>query len=159
VLVEGRALRTDSGGAGKYRGGLGIDMRVRNLVEGKWNFELVKRSQCPPWGLWGGKPGEFGAYLLKEPGENEFRLMGGAHHPVPLKSEVIVRTGGGGGWGNPLERDPVAVRADTREEFISARSAREDYGVVLRDDLSIDEAATERLRTALRSQRGNAKGT
>src|SRR5262249_1592740 len=63
VLVEARALRTDSGGAGKYRGGLGIDMRVRNLVDGKWNFELVKRTQCPPWGLWGGNAGEFGTYL------------------------------------------------------------------------------------------------
>jgi N-methylhydantoinase B len=157
VLVEGRTLRTDSGGAGKHRGGLGIDMRVRNLVEGKWNFELVRRGNCPPWGLWGGKPGEYGAYLLKEPSEGEFRVMGGAHHPVPLKSEVIVRTGGGGGWGDPLERDPAAVRMDVQEEFISARAAREDYGVVLRDDLSIDQAATAGLRNALRSARGNAQ--
>src|SRR6195256_2745270 len=74
VLVEGRTLRTDSGGAGKYRGGLGIDMRVRNLVEGKGNFGMGRRNQCPPWGLWGGKPGEFGAYLLKEPGADEFRV-------------------------------------------------------------------------------------
>ncbi len=157
VMVEGRTLRTDSGGAGKYRGGLGIDMRVRNLVEGKWNFELVKRSHCPPWGLWGGKPGEYGVYLLREPGENDFRTMGGAHHPVPVKSEVIVRTGGGGGWGDPLERDPAAVRADVQEEFISERSAREDYGVVRRDDLTIDQTATEQARNALRSRRGSAQ--
>jgi N-methylhydantoinase B len=156
VMVEGRTLRTDSGGAGKFRGGLGIDMRVRNLVEGKWNFELVKRSQCPPWGLWGGKPGEFGMYLLREPGEADYRMMGGAHHPVPVKSEVIVRTGGGGGWGDPLERDPTAVRADVVEELVSRRSARADYGVVLRDDLSIDEAATEAARHAIRSARGSA---
>ena len=77
VLVEGRALRTDSGGAGKHRGGLGIDMRVRNLVEGKWNFEQTRRSKCPPWGLWGGKPGEYGDYLLRLPGETEFRIHGG----------------------------------------------------------------------------------
>jgi N-methylhydantoinase B len=156
VMVEGRTLRTDSGGAGKHRGGLGIDMRVRNLVEGKWNFELVKRSQCPPWGLWGGKPGEVGMYLLREPGQNDFRMMGGAHHPVPVKSEVIVRTGGGGGWGDPLERDPTAVRADVEEEFISRRSAKEDYGVVLRDDMTIDQAATETARRAIRAARGNA---
>src|SRR6476646_3523070 len=93
VLVESRALRTDSGGAGKYRGGLGIDMRVRNLVEGKGNFELVRRSQCPPWGLWGGKPGDYGVYLLRTPDEHEFRPMAGAHHPVEVNSEVIVRTG------------------------------------------------------------------
>jgi N-methylhydantoinase B len=157
VLVEGRGLRTDSGGAGKYRGGLGIDMRVRNLVEGKWNFELVRRSQCPPWGLWGGKPGEYGLYLLRAPGEDEFRMMGGAHHPVPVNAEVIVRTGGGGGWGDPLERDPAAVRADVEEELVSRASARENYGVALRDDLSIDQAATEQTRSAIRSRRGSAK--
>ena len=156
VLVEGRALRTDSGGAGKYRGGLGIDMRVRNLVEGKWNFELVRRNQCPPWGLWGGEPGEYGMYLVREPGEREFRVAGGAHHAVPVRTEVIVRTGGGG-WGDRLERDPIAVRADVQEEFISARSAREHYGVVLTDRLAVDHAATERARNAIRSARGNAK--
>jgi N-methylhydantoinase B len=126
---------------------------VRNLVEGKWNFELVRRNHCPPWGLWGGKPGEFGMYLSREPGESEFRTMGGAHHPVPVKTEVIVRTGGGGGWGDPLERDPARVCADVREEFISLKSARDDYGVVLRDDLSLDQIATEQLRNALRSKR------
>jgi N-methylhydantoinase B len=157
VLVEGRALRTDSGGAGKYRGGLGIDMRVRNLVEGKWNFELVRRNQCPPWGLWGGEPGEYGMYLVREPGEREFRVAGGAHYAVPMRTEVIVRTGGGGGWGDPLERNPAAVRADVQEEFISARSAREHYGMVLRDDLTVDHAATEAARNAIRSARGPAK--
>jgi N-methylhydantoinase B len=157
VLVEGRALRTDSGGAGKYRGGLGIDMRVRNLIEGKWNFELVKRNQCPPWGLWGGEPGEYGTYLLREPGEGEFRAARGVHRPVPVGSEVIVRTGGGGGWGDPFERDVNAVRADVQEEFVSRQAARERYGVVLRDDLTIDHAATQRAREALRSTRGNAK--
>jgi N-methylhydantoinase B len=157
VLVEGRALRTDSGGAGKYRGGLGIDMRVRNLVEGKWNFELVRRNQCPPWGLWGGEPGEYGMYLVREPGEREFGVAGGAHHAVPVRTEVIVRTGGGGGWGDPLARDPIAVRADVQEEFISARSARECYGVVLGDDLTVDHAATEAARNAIRSARGHAK--
>jgi N-methylhydantoinase B len=157
VLVEGRALRTDSGGAGKYRGGLGIDMRVRNLVEGKWNFELVRRNQCPPWGLWGGEPGEYGMYLVREPGEREFRVAGGAHHAVPVRTEVIVRTGGGGGWGDPLERNPMTVRADVQEGFISAQSARERYGVVLGDDLTVDHAATEAARNAIRSARGNAK--
>src|SRR6202795_3534314 len=58
VLVESRGLRQDSCGAGQFRGGLGIDVRVRNLVEGRWNFEQAKRLNCPPWGLWGGTAGE-----------------------------------------------------------------------------------------------------
>jgi N-methylhydantoinase B len=152
VLVEGRALRTGSGGAGKFRGGLGIDMRVRNLVEGKWNFEHTRRQKCPPWGLWDGKPGDYGDYLLRLPGENAFRSMAGSHVPVPVESEVIVRTGGGGGFGDPLERDPQAVRNDVREEFISVASAREDYGVVLRDDLTLDEAGTTQQRDAIRKR-------
>jgi N-methylhydantoinase B len=83
--------------------------------------------------------------------------MGGAHHPVPVNAEVIVRTGGGGGWGDPIERDPATVRADVEEEFVSRAVAREHYGVVLRDDLSIDHAATERTRNAIRSQQGSEK--
>jgi N-methylhydantoinase B len=151
VLVESRGLRPDSGGAGKHRGGLGIDMRIRNLVEGRWNFEHTRREQCPPWGLWGGKPGGYGDYLVRLPGENDFRSMAASHYPVPLKTEVIVRTGGGGGWGDPLERSPALVRNDVIEEFISREAADKDYGVVLRDDLTLDETATERRRNALRS--------
>jgi N-methylhydantoinase B len=59
-----------------------------------------------------------------------------------------VRTGGGGGWGDPLERDPESVRWDVLEEFVSESAAREQYGVVLREDLSVDAAATRALRQA-----------
>src|SRR5262249_61032707 len=122
--VGSGALRTASGGAGKYRGGLGIDMRVRNLVEGKWNFELVKRNQCPPWGLWGGEAGEYGMYLLREPEEHEFRAARGVHRPVPVGSEVIVRTGGGGGGGAPPRGGPGAVRRGVRGACVATRAGR-----------------------------------
>ena len=153
VLVESRGLRTDSGGAGKHRGGLGIDMQVRNLVEGRWNFEHTRREKCPPWGLWGGEPGGYGDFLLRLPGENDFRSMAASHYPVPVESEVIVRTGGGGGWGDPLDRDAALVCSDVIEELVSRRVAEEHYGVVLRDDLTLDEAETVRRRNALRSKR------
>jgi N-methylhydantoinase B len=151
VVVERRALRTDSGGAGKHRGGLGLDTSVRNLVEGRWNFDHPRREHCPPWGLWGGKPGTHGDFLLRLPGENDFRSMEAPHYPVPVQAEVIVRTGGGGGWGDPLDRDPALVRADVIEELVSGSVAEEVYGVVLRDDLTLDDAETERRRNALRS--------
>jgi len=153
VLVEDRALRQDSCGAGKFRGGLGIDMRVRNLVEGRWNFEQARRLNCPPWGLWGGSAGQPGGYLLRLPGENDFKPMAGAHIPVPLQAEAIVRTGGGGGWGDPLERDPALVRSDVIEELVSGEAALDQYGVVLRDDLTLDETATQKEREWLRSGR------
>ena len=148
VVVEKRALRTDSAGPGKHRGGLGIDTQVRNLVEGRWNFEQTRRTVCPPWGLWGGGDGDPSAYLLRLPGENDFKMMVGAHIPVPLHASAIVRTGGGGGWGDPMERDPELVRADVSEELVSREAARDKYGVVLCDDLTIDEEATNKLRGA-----------
>lgn len=153
VLVESRALRQDSCGAGRYRGGLGLDMKVRNLVEGKWNFERTRRSKCPPWGIAGGTAGEPGGNLLKLPGEKAFKWITGANIPVPLNSQAIVRTGGGGGWGDPLERDAALVAADAAEGLISRRAARELYGVVLQGSMSLDEGATQRLRDQLRSRR------
>jgi len=153
VVVERRELREDSCGAGKFRGGLGIDMRVRNLVEGKWNFEQPQRGKCPPWGLWGGTPGEPGGYLLRPPGERDFRAMAGSHIPVPIGAEAIVRTGGGGGWGDPLDRDPERVSEDVAEGLVSVAAARQLYGVVLRRDGAIDQRATNELRERLRSAR------
>jgi N-methylhydantoinase B len=153
VVVEGRELRVDSCGAGKFRGGLGIDMRVRNLVEGKWNFEQPQRGKCPPWGLWDGTPGAPGGYLLRLPGERDFRAMAGSHIPVPVGAEAIVRTGGGGGWGDPLERDPERVSEDVAEGLVSAAAARKLYGVVFRRDGAIDQRATNELRERLRSAR------
>jgi N-methylhydantoinase B len=150
VLVKARALRRDSAGPGKYRGGLGIDFELRNFVDGKWNFERANRRGCPAWGLWGGKPGESGGYYLRAAGSGEYRMMHGSHKPVATGSEVIVRTGGGGGWGDPLERDPERVRWDVIEELVSRASAHDDYGVVLRDDLSVDEGATRALRDSLK---------
>jgi N-methylhydantoinase B len=152
VLVESRALRRDSCGAGKYRGGLGIDMQVRNLVEGHWNFEQTRRVKCPPWGLWGGTPGESGGYLLRLPHEGEFRQLAGARLPVPVGASAVVRTGGGGGWGDPCERDPQLVVNDVREELISRESARDLYGVVMRDDFTLDAAATAALRVEMRAK-------
>ena len=80
-------------------------------------------------------------------------MMAGANIPVPLDAQAIVRTGGGGGWGDPLERDAALVAADVAEGLISRRAAHELYGVVLRGSMSLDESATQRLRDRLRSKR------
>jgi N-methylhydantoinase B len=152
VIVEERVLRQDSGGAGKFRGGLGLDSRVSNLVEGRWNLMQTGRRNCPPWGLWGGKPGDVSDYLLRLPEQSEWQSVDVALHPVPENSGVIIRTAGGGGWGNPLERDPEKVRMDVLEGFVSLEAARNQYGVVLRTGSNpyfyeVDEEATRKLRT------------
>jgi N-methylhydantoinase B len=72
-------------------------------------------------------------------------------HLTPPKSEVIVMTGGGGGWGNPVERDPDMVRNDVLDGYVSKEAAERDYGVVLTGkDLHVDTAATEKLRADMR---------
>jgi len=146
-------LRQDSGGAGKFRGGLGIDLRVRNLVEGRWNLGGKSRESSPPWGLHKGKAGDSACYLLKSPGENDFAQKNAYRHPVVADSEVIVRTGGGGGWGDPLDRDPASVRWDVIEGLVSRERALADYGVMLdAKTLAVDAAATTQERARRRVQ-------
>ena len=93
---------------------------------------------------------------MRSPDESEYRMMHGSHKPVTADSDVIVRTGGGGGWGDPLERDTEAVRSDVREELVSKEAARDDYGVVLKEDLSVDQAATRELRQSLKYESRHA---
>src|SRR5262249_52461317 len=154
VLVQKRALRKDSGGAGKTRGGLGIEVQVKNFAEGRWNFERASRKQCPAWGLWGGGPGEPAGYKLREAGKNDFTTLEGGARRVPVDSEAILMTGGGGGWGDPYDRDPERVSWDVREDYISLDAARERYGVVLNKDLSVDRTATDILREKQRAANG-----
>jgi N-methylhydantoinase B len=146
VMVEQRGLRPDSGGAGKYRGGLGIEMRIRNFVEGRWNLARPRRQKDPPWGLWKGRAGAVAQFLLKRPNETEFKAVDSVGLLVPKDTVVIAHTGGGGGWGSPLDRQPEAVRWDVVEGLVSKESAENDYGVVLNAGLSIDQIATTALR-------------
>ena len=153
VMVCGRQLRRDSSGAGKFRGGLGIDMHVRNFVEGRWNLAKSGRTECAPWGLWGGASGGTAAYLMREKGGKDWIEPDMNRHPVEPDTEVIVRTGGGGGWGDPLDREAAKVQWDVVEDLVSVDAARASYGVVLKKDLSLDEGATKTLRDKMRASR------
>jgi N-methylhydantoinase B len=158
VIVEERVLRQDSGGPGKFRGGLGLDATVRNMVEGRWNLMQTGRRQCPPWGLWEGRPGAVSDFLLRLPEQPDWQSVDVALHPVPSNSGVIIRTAGGGGWGSPLERDPEKVRMDVLEGFVSLEAARNEYGVVLEPGSNpycyeVDAKATKQLRGEKRKRR------
>ena len=157
VIIEERVLRRDSGGAGKFRGGLGLDTKVRSLVEGRWNLMQTKRRQCPPWGLNGGKDGATSDYLLKLPGQDEWESVDVGLHPVPKDSRVIIRTAGGGGWGDPLEREPEKILEDVIEGFIAAEAAKKEYGVILKPALGanpyvLDPEATRETRSLMKKE-------
>jgi N-methylhydantoinase B len=131
ILIRCRQLRTDSGGPGCYRGGLGIETEVEVLVEGQWSLTDMGRQQFPPWGIEGGKPGATSATFMKLPGEAGFKTVNVVRHMVPARTVAIVATAGGGGWGNPFDRDPELVRQDVIAGYVSIESAARDYGVLI----------------------------
>lgn len=154
MLVLSRELRKDSGGPGKYRGGLGLETRARSLVEGRWTLADTGRKAYPPWGLWGGKPGAPSEHLLRLPGEDGFKPVDVLRHWVPSGAEASINTAGGGGWGDPLDRDPEKVREDVLEEYVSLHAAQEEYGVVLNPEtFAIDHEGTARLRSEMRKRK------
>ncbi len=158
ILVNRRELRRDSGGAGRYRGGMGLTTEVTNLVEGSWNLvNFPPREKCPPWGLWRGRPGALGTNSLRLPGSNE-ELHRVGRVTVPAGATQTINTPGGGGWGDPLDRPASDVAADVRDGYVSPEAARDQYGVVLRLDertgaVSVDAAATDARRAELHAHR------
>ena len=148
IMVMERALRQDSGGAGQFRGGLGISTHAKSLSDGRWNSNSGGggRNTCPPWGLWGGKSGKIAQTLLKLPTDGEFKRPG-PPGITPAGTEILYQTAGGGGWGDPMQRDPERVLRDVREGYISIDAARTDYGVELTGDgKAVDLAATRARR-------------
>jgi N-methylhydantoinase B len=154
VLVLERSLRQDSGGAGEFRGGLGIQTRARSLAAGRWNASSASggRVTCPPWGLRGGRPGQTAATFVKGPTETEFHTPLSPGFATAAGAEIIYQTAGGGGWGDPLNRDVDRVLQDVLAGFISQTAAHDEYGVVVQSG-EIDLAATRTLRVRLNSQR------
>ena len=109
----------------------------------------IEKGKFPHWGAFGGKPGarNYGVAQTKSRGTFEFLKTPAV--PVEAGDSLANMLGGGGGWGNPFERDPEAVRMDVLNEYISLESAREDYGVALHKegyDYVIDWDETKRLR-------------
>ena len=150
IMVDRRALRDGSGGAGKYRGGLGQITQFTNLVEGSWSVSNSGRRKLPPWGLFGGGSGKASTNLVRNAKDEPF-VPGDPHRQLfPAGASVVVETAGGGGWGNALDRAAADVCNDVIEQFISVDAAREDYGVVVNADLTVDYVATEALRAKRR---------
>jgi len=144
----------DSGGAGRWRGGLGLRREYLNLEDARFSIRSMKHV-IAPMGCDGGGDGRVGDILIN-PGGPAQRRLPGRYADYPLKRGDVFRldTPGGGGHGDPLARDPERVLADIREGYVSRAAAERDYGVVpveTAGGLTIDRDATRRRRAAMKA--------
>jgi len=150
--VERFECRPDSAGPGQFRGGLGLrkSYAIRHPVKLTLTFE---RHGCPPWGVLGGKPGEPGYVEIQRAGESEVRkYLKATDVPLDVGDQVRIYTGGGGGYGDPLDRDPELVALELRRGVVSPESALDDYGVVVDDAGRLDRDRTLAERARRRTQ-------
>jgi N-methylhydantoinase B len=147
VRIERYELRQDSAGAGKFRGGLGQRRQWRMLTEETSVNMRTDRFKFSSPGLFGARPAKPSGCTLN-PGTPDERPLTSKVAGLRLKKDdiVVFELAGGGGYGDPRERDPERVRADVARGYVSQDAARADYAVALRDDLSVDAAATQALR-------------
>jgi N-methylhydantoinase B len=154
-LLWDRDFRTDSGGPGQWRGGPGSTYVKETLVPAAVHTYVVG-VRYPMPGIAGGRPGAPNRLTLKV-GSGQEQVIEATAEWVPhdAHERVVYEFGGGGGWGDPLDRDPQAVLDDVLDEYVSVEGARRDYGVVLTGSLGeltleVDAAATEALRAERR---------
>ncbi|NYE24830.1 hydantoinase B/oxoprolinase family protein [Pigmentiphaga litoralis] len=149
ILIERHALRPDSGGAGRFRGGLGTEVVVQARSTISVDIQ-ADRMQCAPWGLEGGHAGLPNDVRVTMKGERGEETLAGKIRSQRLRAgdRLYLRAGGGGGFGPPEDRDPMAVVRDVRHGYVSAVAARDRYRVVLDDMGELDEVATIALRAS-----------
>ncbi len=142
LFIESYQLVQDSGGAGKHRGGLGSSIQIR-LLSPATLFAFIEKAKAPHWGIDGGKEGLRNYAIIKPRGKREFEVLKTSGMQLAEGTVVTATAGGGGGYGNPRERDVEAVRRDVINGYISVEHARQDYGVVIDpQSYEIDDTAT-----------------
>lgn len=150
VMFTQWALRPDSGGAGFNRGGLGAIYEIEALAEGATDVSLLgERGKFPPFGVNGGKSAALNRFVYQTDGGErtpplvskvtDIRIVAGQH--------VRLETPGGGGFGDPLTRDPLRVARDVNLGYVTPAAARKDYGVVIAENGAVDSVATAALRS------------
>ena len=143
----------DSGGAGLHRGGNGLSMGYQFLEPGEISIH-DDRWLTHPWGVNGGRPGKRSTKLMvRNTGESEWMPSKCDRVKVSPGDTLYFNTWGGGGWGDPLERDPATVALDVRRRLVSPEGAKR-YGVVITTDNKVNDTATAELRRQLSSSRG-----
>ncbi len=153
IVVERYSLNPEAGvGHGKHRGGFGIvkDYRITNR-QAEFTTD-INRAVVPPWSMEGAREGTLNHIVISGEGKAPLRVRKIAAHRLDRGDGVSIRTGAGGGWGDPLDRDPERVLADVRAELITRETAREVYGVMLAEGkFEVDSVATAALRASRRA--------
>lgn len=145
LVFARHALRADSGGAGRHRGGLGLEVTVQPQQAMFTNI-ANERTTCPPWGVGGGLPGAVNDTVVVPPDGAATHVKKHTGLRLEPGTTVTFRTAGGGGWGNPVERPARQVAEDVVDGFVTREQARSVYRVEITPEGRIDAAATERLR-------------
>ena len=155
ILVERYCLNVESGtGHGKFRGGFGVIKDYRVLCSEASFTVSIGRNKFPPWGVAGGMNGTPNYCVIYKQGEEPKVVRKVAAVKLKKGDMVSLRSGGGGGWGDPLERDPELVRMDVKNEYITIDIARNIYGVVLDPvTLEIKWDETKKLREELKKKK------
>jgi N-methylhydantoinase B len=148
IVVERYGLVPDSGGAGRHRGGLAIERVWRCLTDDTSLIVRSDRRAHPPYGLQGGLPGATSLNVLRRPDGREEELPPMFSTTIGAGDVYVHHTAGGGGLGDPLEREPAAVASDVADGKVSERAALDEYGVVLLPDGTVDEDPTRKERDA-----------
>src|SRR5580693_272736 len=158
MLVDAYTTIVDSGGAGKHRGGNGVEKIYLLLEEGDISIH-DDRHISQPWGILGGRPGGCSEkWLVRKDGTRQPLESKIDNVRVRAGDRVIFRTAGGGGWGDPMERDALRTRNDVARKLMSEAKAREEYAVVLTGpDLVVDRLATDELRDSMKRNRKTPK--
>ncbi len=156
LRIERYETEPDSGGAGLHRGGNGIHMTYRFLADGQIAIH-DDRWFVPPWGVNDGRPGKRAAKVL-ERADGTTQIVGNKVDDISVSAgdQLHFVTWGGGGWGDPLDRDPALVGLEIRQGLVTPDGAL-DYGVVVSDNGVVDVSATAVLRDKLRSTRGESQ--
>ncbi|MEU5829128.1 hydantoinase B/oxoprolinase family protein [Micromonospora tulbaghiae] len=128
MFFERLEIRTDSGGAGRFRGGCGLRRDIRFVTPGEF-LTVIKKTRSAPWALAGGEQPEPNQVVVF-PGTDREHRVSTRRTAVAVGDRVTLLTAGGGGHGDPRSRDPEAVRRDVAEGYVSARAARDVYGVI-----------------------------
>lgn len=152
LIIEKRELLTDSGGPGKMKGGLGRRVVFRIPDDESAPIPPVNlgiqsgRFRYPPEGLFSGKNGARAQFLINEERGNPYGLT-----QLKPGDVVVMDAAGGGGYGDPLERDPELIENDVADGYVSVEGAKEDYGVVInRATMEVDKEATDNLRASMK---------